>query len=167
MPLFTKTPYYWYSDSHYKHETVMRSITKYLKKSECLGVYLNSYQLALRPNDARLSVSAVLAAKADAFIKFIHHDDVIKWKHLPRYWHFARGIHRSPVSSPRKGQWRGAFMFLLIVWINGCAKNYEAGDLRRHHVHYDVTVMCYRWFCVALSTPIQYARRDLTKSRDI
>ena len=28
------------------------------------------------------------------------HDDVIKWKHFPRYWPFARGIHRSPVNSP-------------------------------------------------------------------
>ena len=25
-----------------------------------------------------------------------HHDDVIKWKHVPRYWPIARGIHRSP-----------------------------------------------------------------------
>ena len=37
------------------------------------------------------------------------HDDVIKWKHFPRYWPFVRGIHRSPVNSPHKGQWRGAF----------------------------------------------------------
>ena len=42
------------------------------------------------------------------------HDDVIKWKHFPRYWPFARGIHRSPVNSPHKGQWRGALMFSLI-----------------------------------------------------
>ena len=26
------------------------------------------------------------------------HDDVIKWKHFPRYWPFVRGIHRSPVT---------------------------------------------------------------------
>ena len=26
------------------------------------------------------------------------HDDVIKWEHFPRYWHFVRGIHRSPVT---------------------------------------------------------------------
>ena len=26
-----------------------------------------------------------------------HHDDVIKWKHVPRYWPFVRGFHRSPV----------------------------------------------------------------------
>ena len=30
------------------------------------------------------------------------YDDVIKWKHFPRYWPFARGIHRSPVNSPQR-----------------------------------------------------------------
>ena len=70
------------------------------------------------------------------------HDDVIKWKHLLRYWPFVRGIHRSPVNSLHKGQWRAALMFSLIcTWINGCVNNCEAGDLRRHHAHYDVTVM--------------------------
>ena len=62
------------------------------------------------------------------------HDDVIKWKHFPRYWSFVRGI--------RKGQWRGALMFSLIcVWINGWVSNREAGDLRRYRTHYDATVM--------------------------
>ena len=42
------------------------------------------------------------------------HDDVTKWKHFPRYWPFVRGIHRSPVNSPHKGQWRRALMFSLI-----------------------------------------------------
>ena len=42
------------------------------------------------------------------------HDDVIKRKHFPRYWSFARGIHRSPVNSQHKGQWRRALMFSLI-----------------------------------------------------
>ena len=76
------------------------------------------------------------------------HDDVITWNHFPRYWPFVRGIHRSPVNSPHKGQWRGALMFSLIsVWINGCVNNHEAGDLRRHRAHYDVIVMiCARWF---------------------
>ena len=36
------------------------------------------------------------------------------WKHFQRYWPFVRGIHRSPVNSPHKGQWRGALMFSLI-----------------------------------------------------
>ena len=42
------------------------------------------------------------------------HDDVIKWKHFPRYWPVVRGIHRSPVNSPLKGQWSGDFMFLHV-----------------------------------------------------
>ena len=29
----------------------------------------------------------------------IIHDDVIKWKHFPRYWPFVRRIHRLPVNS--------------------------------------------------------------------
>ena len=75
-------------------------------------------------------------------MSLLRHDDVIKWKHFPRYWPFVRGIHRSPVNSPHKGQWRGALMFSLIcVWINGWVKNGEAGDLRRYRAHYDVTVM--------------------------
>ena len=70
------------------------------------------------------------------------HDDVMKWKHFPRYWPFMRGIYRSSVNSPHKGQWRGALMFSLIcVWINSWINNREAGDLRRHGDHYDVIVM--------------------------
>ena len=72
----------------------------------------------------------------------LRHDNVIKWKHLPRYWPFVRGIHRSPVNSHHKGQWHGALVFSLIcAWINGWVNNREAGDLRRHHAHYDVIVM--------------------------
>ena len=70
------------------------------------------------------------------------HDDVIKWKHFPRYRPFVRGIHRSPVNSPHKGQWRGALMFTLnCAEINGWVNNREAGDLRRYRAHYDVIVM--------------------------
>ena len=88
---------------------------------------------------------------------------------------FVRGIHRSPVNSPHKGQWRGALMFTLICtrtndWVN----NREAGDLRRHRGHYDVTVMIWSfgaaivrlytgwclyeictWFCHAFSYVIR------------
>ena len=56
--------------------------------------------------------------------------------------HFLRGIHRSPVNSLHKGQWRGALMFSLIcAWRNAWINNCEAGDLRPHRAHYDVTVM--------------------------
>ena len=54
----------------------------------------------------------------------LNRDDVIKWKHFPRNW------------------WRGALMFSLIcTGINDWLSNREAGDLRRHRAHYDVTVM--------------------------
>ena len=76
----------------------------------------------------------------------LHHNDVVKWKHFPRYWPFVRGIQRSPVNSPHKGQWRGALMFSLIcARINGWVNNGEAGDLRRSRAYYDVTVMITQW----------------------
>ena len=71
-----------------------------------------------------------------------HHDDVINWKYFPRYWPFMQGIHRSPVNSLHKGQWRGALGFSIIcVWINGWVNSREAGDLMRHRAHYDVNIM--------------------------
>ena len=79
------------------------------------------------------------------------HDDVIKWKHFPRNWPFVRGIHRAP----HKGQWRGALMFSLIyTWIRGWVNNREAGDLRRHQAHYDVIVMSYPVWYMALPDPL-------------
>ena len=90
-----------------------------------------------------------------SFWKNTRHDDVIKWKHFPRYWPFVRGIQRSPVNSPHKGQWRGALMFSLIcVWINGWVNNREAGDLRCYRAHYDVIVMNIETGVVSLVTPI-------------
>ena len=47
----------------------------------------------------------------------VHHD-VIKWKHFPRYWPFVREIHRSPMNSNHKGQWRGALIFSVICAFN-------------------------------------------------
>ena len=81
------------------------------------------------------------------------HDDVIKWKYFPRYWPFVRGIHRSPVNSPHKGQWGRVLMISLICarrnsWVN----NGEAGDLSRHRAHYDVTVMTNQYCLVHLHT---------------
>ena len=62
-----------------------------------------------------------------------YHDDVIKWRYFPCYLPFVRGIQRSPVNSPHKGQWREALMFSLIcACINDWVNNREAGDLRRY-----------------------------------
>ena len=54
----------------------------------------------------------------------------------------CEGIHRLPVDSPHKGQWQETLMFSLICpWTNSWSKNRDAGDLRRHRAHYDVTLM--------------------------
>ena len=57
------------------------------------------------------------------YFGFCCHGDVIKRKHFPHYWPFLRGIHRWPVSSPHKCQWRGTFIFHLICdWIKRLSK---------------------------------------------
>ena len=52
------------------------------------------------------------AMMTSLYTHYLPHDDVIKWKHFTRYWPFVRGVHRSPVVSPHRGQRRGALMFL-------------------------------------------------------
>ena len=86
----------------------------------------------------------------------ISHDDVIKWKNILRYLTFVRGIHRWPVNTPHKGQWLGALMVSFIcAWLNGSVNNREAGDLRRHRAHYDVTVMvCDKCGCIYIYVSI-------------
>ena len=82
------------------------------------------------------------------------HDDVIKWKHFPRYWQFVWGIHRSPMNSPHKSHWSGALMFSLIsAWKNGWENNGGAEYLRRHSAHYDVIIMQFPWNIIGLFTP--------------
>ena len=91
----------------------------------------------------------------------LDHDDVIKWKYFPRYWPFVREIHRSPVNSPHKGQWRGALMLSIIcAWINGWVNNHEVGDLRRHRAHHcdDLIKRCY--FFQPTSPVLSFHRRS-------
>ena len=67
----------------------------------------------------------------------LRHDDVIKWKHFRRYWPFLRGIHRSPVNSPHKGQWRGVCCFFdLCLEKNGWWCTDLANTNRSHLGHY-------------------------------
>ena len=72
--------------------------------------------------------------------KWLHHSNAW-WRHQMEAFSALLAI-----CAPHKGQWRGALVFTLIcVWINGWVNNREAGDLRRNHAHYDVTVM-EEWF---------------------
>ena len=69
-------------------------------------------------NSSRLEVfSCCIDTSTCASNKFCYiiHNDVIKWKHFPRHWPFVKGIHRSPVDSPHKGQWRWAFIFFDLL----------------------------------------------------
>ena len=69
-------------------------------------------------------------------------DDVIKWKHFPRYWPFERG--NSPVTGEFPAQrpvMRSFDVSLICAWVNGWVTSREAGDLRRHRAHYDVIVL--------------------------
>ena len=69
-------------------------------------------------------------------------------------------------NSPHEGKWHGALMFSLIcTLINRWVNNREAGDLRRHRAHYDVTVMS--WFCIIFFDGIQNGQPDVATSRGI
>ena len=63
----------------------------------------------MRRNRAHYNVTVIILYDGlNSFVDFkiydtyFGHDDVIKWKHSPRYWPFVRGIHRSPANSPHK-----------------------------------------------------------------
>ena len=87
---------------------------------------------------------------------YYEHDDVTKWNHFPRYWPFVRGIHRSPVDSPHKGQWHRALMFsLTCILTNGWANNRDTSGVRRHRAHYDLTVKDpeYIWYEICIGFP--------------
>ena len=75
-------------------------------------------------------------------VRCAFHDDIIKWKHFPRFRPFVRRIHRTPVNSLHKSQWRRALMFSLIcAWTDCWANNGDASDFRHYRAHYDVIVM--------------------------
>ena len=104
-------------------------------KQNCRHIQVTKYQRIHFVNE--IAVSLFNAPEISSF-----HHDVVKWKHFPLYWPFVRGIHRSQVNSPHKGQWCWALTFSLIfAWSNGWVNNTEDGDLRRHHAHDDVIVM--------------------------
>ena len=72
--------------------------------------------------------------------------DMSWWRHQMETFSALLALFagNSPVTGefPHKSQWRGALGFSLIcTWINGWVTNREAGDLRRHRAHYDITVM--------------------------
>ena len=122
-----KAPHYW----------ALREIHRWPLVSRDRGSALKCFRSRKLPY-----LSRVLKQFHKNVCNVFEHEDVIKWKHFPRYWPFVRGIHRSLVNSPHKDHWRGALMFSLIcARTNGWANHRDADDLRRHRTHYDFTVM--------------------------
>ena len=76
-----------------------------------------------------------------SLVTSIDHDDVIKWNHCPNYWPFVRGIHWSLVDFPKASDTELWCFFFICAWTNVWTNNRDAGDLRRHSAHYDVTVI--------------------------
>ena len=79
------------------------------------------------------------------YFLYIYHDDVIRWKHSPRYWPFGRELTGDtghlwiPLTKASDAE---LWCFLWSAreqtdWVN----NPDAGDLRRHRAHYDFTLI--------------------------
>ena len=62
--------------------------------------------------------------------------------HFLQVQHWSQLLQTYCSNSCHKGHWCGALMFSLIcAWIYGWVNNREAGDLRYHCAHHDVTVI--------------------------
>ena len=137
----------WITCKNYSSNTTM--ITSWLNYSN-VHIYLSYMYINIFKQYSYLVITALLKTNSScttcwwySILKFLH-DDVIKWRNFHCYWPFVRGIHRSPVNSPHKGQWRGALMLSLIcASINGWVNNGETSDVRRYRIHYNVIVMVF------------------------
>ena len=78
------------------------------------------------------------------------HDDVIKWKHFPRYWPFVWGIHRSLVNPPQRPVTRSFDVFFDLR----LDKRQSKQSRGCHRAHYDVTVMIYKRHSSPGSLPV-------------
>ena len=68
------------------------------------------------------------------------------WRHQMETFSalLALCVGNSPVTGEFPSQMpvtRSFDVLFICAWINGSVSNLEAGDLRRHHAHYDVVVM--------------------------
>ena len=72
--------------------------------------------------------------------------DIIKWEHFRVTGPLCREFtgHRwIPLTKASDAE---LWCFLrFAAWMNGWVNNREAGDLRRHHSHYDIIVMVLHW----------------------
>ena len=125
----------------YNLQSLFTTSVQVLRQTRIWG---RAHSRQCRMRDIAQAMEAVIPRSKDFQCNMLLlNDDAIKLKHFPRHWPCVRGFHPSPVNPPHKGQWRGALMFSLIwawtCWTNGWENNQDAGHLRRHRAHYDVT----------------------------
>ena len=130
--------------------TSINVVYKYWHNPQCGNLHKDGNRYAIkqsRSSNQHIVISYVIYYgiyiydNLHILIISLKHGDVTKWRHFPLYWPFERGIYRSPVNSPYRGQWRGALIFSLIcAWTNSWVNDRDAGDWRRHRAHYDITV---------------------------
>ena len=93
--------------SHAKAKTNCLSVNSFLSKIKLCsskGSFMNRWEAINWINDGWRVAWPSKLNLFDINLLAIWYDDVIKWKRFPRYRPFVRGIHRSPVNSPRKCQ---------------------------------------------------------------
>ena len=96
--------------------------------------------------------------------KSLHLDDVIKWKHFSRLLLICKGNPPGNGDSPHKGQSGGALIFsFMCAWTNDWANSLDAGDLRRHGAHCDITVMVNNFPNTLTSTVVYPCNRHWIK----
>ena len=128
--------------------TVLSIVRKFVEPE-----YFVEHPKCRRPSEVRdelhpsipLWYGIVAGGKLSNGLSLVTHDDVIKWKHFPRYWPFLRGIHRPRWIPTQRPVTRSFGVFFDLCLRNGLVNNREAGDLRRYRAHYDVTVMTRDW----------------------
>ena len=114
---------------------------------EGLHIQLSHCYLVTPLNQASIPLTWQMILKINANIHSAYYVTILTWwrrqmETFSVFWPFVMGIHRSPLDSPSKGQWRGALMLSwTCAWTNGWANTRDSGDLTHRRAHYDVTIM--------------------------
>ena len=84
-------------------------ISKWAKRLYVSNIFCHWRRPCLGIDRRRVQTSPTLCLPRQSY-----HDDVIKWKYFLCYRPFVRGIHRPPINSHHKGQWRRALNFFYL-----------------------------------------------------
>ena len=77
------------------HKRMYNNVSRF-STSPAISYHLDSTHHCI----VNLWKSCVYSILLSRYSIILPHDDVINWKHLPRFWQFVRGNHRSPVNFP-------------------------------------------------------------------